>query len=126
MNKTAIIISGHISRVTPFEDGNVSYTFLDSKTQELYRFTEPTAMSDTKGRGLLRGSQLQAELFPVLDANDQPVVREFDMDNGDKGKVIVCRLGRWYLEHAALSADDKRISAPLIAEDAKAPETVEA
>lgn len=124
MGNPAVIVEGRIGKVTAFADGNVSYTLRDTKEGgELYRFTEPTAMSDTKGRGLLHGSIIQAELKLVVDANGNKVVKPFDMDDGEKGHVVVARLGRWYLVDAALSADDKRISAPLIAQ---APATIEA
>jgi hypothetical protein len=108
----AVIVEGKLSKVTEFEDGNISYTF---KTGDvLYRFTEPTAMSDSKGRALLRNSELQCELFPVLDDDENPVVKPFEKDDGSIGQVHVTRLGRWYLVSAALSADDKRANAPLV------------
>jgi hypothetical protein len=106
-----MIVEGKISKVTEFDDGNISYTF--KSNDDLFRFTEPTAMSDTKGRALLRGSELQCELHPVLDDDNNPVVKPFEKDDGSTGAVGVCRLGRWYLVKAALAADDKRANAPL-------------
>lgn len=109
-----VMVEGHISSAITFADGNHSYTVRDASTQGLFRFTEGTPLTE-KGKPLLRGSLIQAELNPVVDEKTgEPVVNDFDRRDGSTGQVAITRLNRWYLIQAATSADEKRAQKPLI------------
>lgn len=108
-----VVVIGHITSVNTFADGNNSYTVREDGSNSLFRFTEPTALTDGK-KPLLRGSTGQFELEPVLDKDGNVVVAEFARRDGTQDAVAVTRLSRWYLVEAAKAADEKRAAQPLV------------